>query len=110
MNFQSSKIAELQLQMKQLKLMQTLLKQMQGCRCNAFEEYGKKLLSKKLETTLHARSDQARTLQIFVHPRSNAIQCLLDVLDGVGNAEAEVALAEIAKGSAGERRDAGVVE
>jgi hypothetical protein len=42
--------------MKQLKLMQTLLKQMQGCRCNAFEEYGKKLLSKKLERNAFTRA------------------------------------------------------
>jgi MerR family transcriptional regulator, redox-sensitive transcriptional activator SoxR len=40
------KIAELQLRMKRLQLMQTLLKQMQACRCNALEECGKKLLSK----------------------------------------------------------------
>src|SRR6267378_2765329 len=45
------KIAELQLRMKRLKLMQTLLKQMQACRCNALEECGEKLLSKKLERT-----------------------------------------------------------
>jgi MerR family transcriptional regulator, redox-sensitive transcriptional activator SoxR len=41
------KIAELQLRMQQLKLMQTLLKQMQGCRCNALEQCGEKLLSKR---------------------------------------------------------------
>ena len=40
------KIAELQFRMKRLKLMQTLLKQMQGCRCNALEDCGKKLLSR----------------------------------------------------------------
>jgi MerR family redox-sensitive transcriptional activator SoxR len=51
------KIAELQLRMKQLKLMQTLLKQMQGCRCNALDECGKKLLSKKSNDRLHAHID-----------------------------------------------------
>ena len=43
------KIAELQLRMKRLKLMQTLLKQMQDCRCNALDECGKKLLSRRFE-------------------------------------------------------------
>ena len=43
------KIAELQLRMKRLKLMQSLLKQLQGCRCKALEECGEKLL--KLERT-----------------------------------------------------------
>jgi MerR family transcriptional regulator, redox-sensitive transcriptional activator SoxR len=43
------KITELQLRMKQLKLMQSLLNQMQGCRCKALEDCGEKLL--KLERT-----------------------------------------------------------
>jgi MerR family redox-sensitive transcriptional activator SoxR len=47
------KIVELQLRMKRLKLMETLLKQMQGCRCNALEECGKKLLSKGPNAGLH---------------------------------------------------------
>jgi MerR family redox-sensitive transcriptional activator SoxR len=38
------KIAELQIRMKQLKLMETLLKQIQGCQCDALEECGEKLL------------------------------------------------------------------
>jgi MerR family redox-sensitive transcriptional activator SoxR len=42
------KIAELRSRMKQLELMETLLKQMQGCRCGALEECGEKLLSKIL--------------------------------------------------------------
>jgi MerR family redox-sensitive transcriptional activator SoxR len=41
------KIAELQLRMKQLKLMETLLKEIQGCRCNALEECGERLLSRR---------------------------------------------------------------
>ena len=48
------KIAELQLRMKRLKLMQTLLKQMQDCRCNALEDCGKKLLSKSSKERVHA--------------------------------------------------------
>jgi MerR family redox-sensitive transcriptional activator SoxR len=40
------KIAELRIRMKRLKLMETLLKQLQDCRCNALEECGEKLLSK----------------------------------------------------------------
>ena len=48
------KIAELQLRMKRLKLMQTLLKQMQDCRCNALEDCGKKLLSKSPKERNHA--------------------------------------------------------
>jgi MerR family transcriptional regulator, redox-sensitive transcriptional activator SoxR len=51
------KIAELQLRMKQLKLMETLLKQIQGCRCNALEECGEKLLSKRSKERPHARPD-----------------------------------------------------
>ena len=50
------KIAELQIRMKRLKLMETLLKQMQGCQCDALEECGEKLL--KLEA---ARSPAARS-------------------------------------------------
>ncbi len=41
------KIAELRIRMKQLKLMKTLLKQIQGCRCNALEECGERLLAKR---------------------------------------------------------------
>lgn len=51
------KIAELQLRMKRLKLMETLLRQMQGCRCNALEECGKKILSKRSDERLHAHFD-----------------------------------------------------
>jgi MerR family redox-sensitive transcriptional activator SoxR len=51
------KIAELQLRMKQLRLMQTLLKQIQGCRCNALEECGEKLLPETSNERLHARFD-----------------------------------------------------
>ncbi|HJX81032.1 MAG TPA: MerR family transcriptional regulator [Candidatus Udaeobacter sp.] len=51
------KIAELRIRMKRLKLMQTLLKQMQACRCNALEECGKKLLSKRPNDGLHAPFD-----------------------------------------------------
>jgi MerR family redox-sensitive transcriptional activator SoxR len=49
------KIAELRTRMKQLKLMETLLKQMQGCRCGALDECGEKLLSKTLKERNHAR-------------------------------------------------------
>jgi len=41
------KIAELRARMKHLKLMETLLKQMQHCRCDALEECGEKLLSRR---------------------------------------------------------------
>jgi MerR family redox-sensitive transcriptional activator SoxR len=51
------KIAELQLRMKRLKLMQTLLKQIQGCRCNALDECGERLLSKRSNDRLHAHFD-----------------------------------------------------
>lgn len=40
------KIMELRIRMKQLKLMETLLKQIQGCRCNALEECGERLFQK----------------------------------------------------------------
>jgi MerR family transcriptional regulator, redox-sensitive transcriptional activator SoxR len=48
------KIGELRIRMKRLKLMETLLKQMQGCRCNALEECGEKLLSTMSNERLHA--------------------------------------------------------
>ena len=48
------KIAELRIRMKQLKLMETLLKQIQGCRCNALEECGEKLLSQRSNARLRA--------------------------------------------------------
>ena len=51
------KIAELRIRMKQLKLMETLLKQIQGCRCNALEESGEKLLAKRTKERIHARFD-----------------------------------------------------
>ncbi len=51
------KIAELQIRMKQLKLMETLLRQLQGCRCNALEECGEKLLLNKSKERLYAHSD-----------------------------------------------------
>jgi MerR family transcriptional regulator, redox-sensitive transcriptional activator SoxR len=51
------KIAELRIRMKQLKLMETLLKQMQGCRCNALEECGEKLLSKRSKEPLRTHRD-----------------------------------------------------
>jgi MerR family transcriptional regulator, redox-sensitive transcriptional activator SoxR len=41
------KITELRIRMKQLKLMETLLKEIQGCRCNALEECGERLLSRR---------------------------------------------------------------
>jgi MerR family transcriptional regulator, redox-sensitive transcriptional activator SoxR len=51
------KIAELRIRMKQLKLMQTLLEQMQACRCDALEECGEKLLSNKSKERLYAHFD-----------------------------------------------------
>ena len=51
------KIAELRIRMKQLKLMETLLKQIQGCRCNALEECGEKLLLKRTKERIHTRFD-----------------------------------------------------
>jgi MerR family transcriptional regulator, redox-sensitive transcriptional activator SoxR len=49
------KIAELQTRMKQLKLMQTLLRQLQHCQCDALDECGEKLLSKSSTEPLHLR-------------------------------------------------------
>jgi MerR family redox-sensitive transcriptional activator SoxR len=48
------KIAELRDRVKRLQLMETLLKQIQGCRCNALEQCGEKLLSKKSKERIHA--------------------------------------------------------
>jgi MerR family redox-sensitive transcriptional activator SoxR len=41
------KIAELRVRMERLKLMETLLRQMQHCRCDALEECGEELLALK---------------------------------------------------------------
>jgi MerR family transcriptional regulator, redox-sensitive transcriptional activator SoxR len=41
------KIAELRDRMKRLKLMETLLKRMENCRCNALDECGEKLLRER---------------------------------------------------------------
>src|SRR5690348_13811191 len=49
-------------------------------------------------------------LQILLCPGSDAIECLLDILDRVGHAEAQITLAEVAEGSPRKRGDAGVVE
>jgi MerR family transcriptional regulator, redox-sensitive transcriptional activator SoxR len=43
------KIAELQTRMKRLKLMETLLKRMENCRCDALDECGEKLLRQDRE-------------------------------------------------------------
>lgn len=51
------KIAELRERVKRLQLMETLLKQIQGCRCNALEQCGEKLLSKKSKERIHAHFD-----------------------------------------------------
>ena len=51
------KIGELRFRMKQLRLMQTLLKQMQACRCKALEECGEKLFSKRSKEDVHALPD-----------------------------------------------------
>jgi MerR family transcriptional regulator, redox-sensitive transcriptional activator SoxR len=48
------KITELRTRMKRLKLMETLLNQMQNCRCDALEECGEKLLS--LRSAARARA------------------------------------------------------
>ncbi|HEU5314298.1 MAG TPA: MerR family DNA-binding protein, partial [Candidatus Udaeobacter sp.] len=41
------KIAELRARMKRLKLMETLLKRVEDCRCNALDECGEKLLRQR---------------------------------------------------------------
>ena len=51
------KIVELRIRMKRLKLMETLLKQMQACRCNALEECGEKLLSESSKGRTHTHLD-----------------------------------------------------
>jgi len=51
-----------------------------------------------------------RALHVLLRPGADAIECLLDILDRVGHAEAQVAFAEIAEGGTGQRGDAGIVE
>jgi MerR family redox-sensitive transcriptional activator SoxR len=53
------KIAELRIRMKQLKVMETLLNQMQNCRCSALEECGQKLLSKRSKERFRMHRNQA---------------------------------------------------
>jgi MerR family redox-sensitive transcriptional activator SoxR len=60
------KIAELQIRMKRLKLMVTLLKQVQGCQCDALEECGEKLL--KLEGTRSPAPQSGLRLTNFSPP------------------------------------------
>src|SRR4029077_18049419 len=52
----------------------------------------------------------ADRLQILVYPSLDPIERFLDVLDGISHAEAQIAFTEIAKGSAGERGDASVIQ
>src|SRR5437667_7419414 len=49
-------------------------------------------------------------LEIFLRPVAYAIERFLDVFDRVGDAEAQIAFAEIAEGGPGQPGDAGVVE
>src|SRR4029434_5735535 len=49
-------------------------------------------------------------LQILCRPGTDAIERLLDVLDRIGHAEAQIALAEVAESSPRERGDAGVIK
>src|SRR6266403_264697 len=48
--------------------------------------------------------------KVFLHPRPDALQCFLDVLDRVGHAEAQITLAKIAEGGPRQPGDAGIVE
>src|SRR4029077_5341381 len=52
----------------------------------------------------------ADKLQILIYPSLDAIERFLDVLDGIGHAEPQIAFAESAEGGAGERGDAGIVQ
>jgi MerR family transcriptional regulator, redox-sensitive transcriptional activator SoxR len=51
------KITELRTGMNRLKMMETLLKQMQRCRCDALEECGEKLLSIRSKERTTSRLD-----------------------------------------------------
>jgi MerR family redox-sensitive transcriptional activator SoxR len=51
------KITELRTRMNRLKMMETLLKQMQRCRCDALEECGEKLLSIRSKERTTSRLD-----------------------------------------------------
>ena len=64
------KIVELRIRMKQLELMETLLKQIQGCRCNALEECGEKLLSKRSRNAI-TRTSIKITLTNFRSPKQS---------------------------------------
>src|SRR5947199_10039881 len=50
------------------------------------------------------------SLQVLLRPTADPLERLLDVLDRVGDAETQIAFAEIAERGPGQRGDAGVVE
>src|SRR5450631_1927031 len=56
------------------------------------------------------KSCESCLLKMFVHPGADAIECLLDVLDRVRHAEAQIALAKIAESGPRQPGDAGIVE
>ena len=62
------KIAELRTRMKQLELMETLLKQTQDCRCKTLEECGEKLLSKRSKERVHAHLRLGQRVTNFCSP------------------------------------------
>src|ERR1017187_10284793 len=56
------------------------------------------------------KSCESCLLKMLVRPGPDAVERFLDVLDRVGHAEAQIALAEIAEGGTGQTGDAGIVE
>jgi hypothetical protein len=64
----------------------------------------------KLKTRADHSSAFRNSLQILLRPGRDAIERLLNVLDRVGDAEAQVAFAESAESGSGQRGDTCVIE
>ena len=56
------KLVELRNRMKRLRLMETLLKRMENCDCDALEECGERLLQQTRKSGSRARSDERRPI------------------------------------------------
>src|SRR5262249_13135745 len=54
--------------------------------------------------------DFLSSLEILAHPGADAIECFLDVLDRIGDAETQITFAEFAERGAGQSSDTGVLE
>src|SRR5436853_6332010 len=68
------------------------------------------LLARRGEEAHHFTCYLSLVSKIFLCPGADAIERLLDVLDRVGHAEAQIAFAEVAEGGPGQSGDASFVQ